>query len=195
MTEVGPNTVIQLFEALRSLRPDVLGTVAAWADAEAWLAAPPHDMIDEAVPRRLFAATADALVGDADRVLAAAGAATARYLLANRIPPVARAVLPRLPRRLALRLLLAAVDRASWTFAGSGTCATEGRALTIAGNPIATPGCPWHLGVLEALATALFGRGTTVVHTACCARGDPVCRFEFGLAQRPLARHRLAPST
>ena len=45
---------------------------------------------------------------------------TGDYLLAHRIPKPVQALLKRLPAPLAARVLLAAITRHAWTFAGSG---------------------------------------------------------------------------
>jgi divinyl protochlorophyllide a 8-vinyl-reductase len=193
MSTVGPNAVIQLLDVLGGLRPDALAAVAAAAGAGPLVAAPPNGMVDEAVPRRLFDATLAVLGDDGERVLAAAGAATARSLLVHRIPRGARAVLPVLPAGLALRLLLAAVGRAAWTFAGSGRCATEAAAVTITRNPLATPGCPWHVAVFGTLGDALVRGGVAVRHPRCSGRGDAVCRFELVTGRDPALRLGRAP--
>lgn len=44
-------------------------------------------------------------------------------------------------------------------------------------GPSAAPVCHLIRGVLESLATAIFGRPATVVETACVAMGAPACRF------------------
>ena len=58
------------------------------------------------------------------------------YVLHNRIPRLVRRLLPKVPRRLALRLLLRAVRAHAWTFAGSADFRVrhrpEGAELTLA---------------------------------------------------------------
>ncbi|MGH7303667.1 MAG: V4R domain-containing protein, partial [Candidatus Rokuibacteriota bacterium] len=44
-------------------------------------------------------------------------------------------------------------------------------------GPSTVPVCHLIRGVLESLATAAFGRPSTVVETACVAAGAKVCRF------------------
>lgn len=179
---VGPNAVIQLAEALRAER----GTAAAervFAEAglACWLAAPPAAMVPQEAVARLNAALFGLLPADAARAVAAeAGRRTGDYILAHRVPPAARAAFAALPAPLAGRLLLAVIRRHAWTFAGSGRCTTAaGPPMTIllAANPLAVPGCVWHVAVFERLFRTLVAASLAVSHTACCRDGAPACRF------------------
>jgi divinyl protochlorophyllide a 8-vinyl-reductase len=183
---VGPNSVTQLAAALRAHggEPAVEATFAA-AGLAPLLRDPPAHMIDERVPARLHR-TLQALlpppVGPA--IAADAGTRTADYLLAHRIPKLAQSLLRRLPKRLAARLLLAAIGRNAWTFAGSGRF--SGRAgdplvIEIERNPLSTPGNPWHAATFRRLFRALVSPVAQVRVTACCADGAPACRFEIDL--------------
>lgn len=181
---VGPNAVIQLAAALRAAAGE--GTtldVFATAHAVDVLDEPPGEMVDERIPRRLFAATLSLLPAcEAAAILHDAGRRTADYLLANRIPRPVQRLLRILPDPFAARLLLAAIARNAWTFAGSGSCATShhGRAvIEIKDNPLATPHCSWHAGVFERLFGVLVHEAPAIRHPSCCAAGDPVCRFEI----------------
>jgi divinyl protochlorophyllide a 8-vinyl-reductase len=140
-------------------------------------------MVDERIPRRLFAALTTMWPrAEASAVLHDAGRRTADYLLANRIPGPAQRVLRLLPAPLASRALLAAIGKNAWTFAGSGACTTShpGKAvIEIKDNPLAVPDCPWHAGVFEGLFSALVHARPVVAHPRCCAAGDTVCRFEI----------------
>jgi predicted hydrocarbon binding protein len=44
----------------------------------------------------------------------------------------------------------------------------------------ASPGCPFTVGLLEALFEQVAGEPITVLETACEGHGDEVCRFVFG---------------
>jgi len=166
---VGPNAIIQTEAAL----------VAAWGReatdrlmAAAGLAhyrnAPPTALVPEAEPARLFAAIRAARpAAEADAVLREAGRLTANYILAHRIPQPAQRLLRALPLAIAVRALLAAIRAHAWTFAGSGHV-TIGIGFTaklaIDRNPLATPGCPWHVGVLETLFRNTVAPATRVTH-------------------------------
>ncbi|MEM1049517.1 MAG: bacteriochlorophyll 4-vinyl reductase [Pseudomonadota bacterium] len=183
---VGPNAVLQLAEALIALYgPSFTARIFADAGFGGLLASPPETMIDETVPAALFRALwRDMPPVSAARVARNAGTRTADYILANRIPAIAKAVLKVLPPRLAAPLLLSAIRKHAWTFAGSGTCETDTRGgyrIDIRRNPLAMPDCVWHQGVFERLFRVLVSSRAHVHHTKCCADGAPLCRFEVRL--------------
>ncbi len=181
---VGPNAIIQLSHALG----ERLG--GAWRDDALrraglahYVAVPPQTMIDQSEAARLFRLVASdlppALAAD---VLGCAGRLTADYILAHRIPMPAQKALASMPDWLALRVLLAAIRKHAWTFAGSSDVQCDYGAvpaMTLAGNPLATAGCPWHLGVLGRLVEVLVSDRVGVRHATCCARGAAACRTEF----------------
>lgn len=186
---VGPNAVLQLIAALRAAglegRLAALFTACGVAD---WLSAPPAAMVDEHDVARLHqglrAGFAPAL---AERLLDQAGHRTAAYLLSARIPPLAQRVLKALPPSLAARLLVTAIRRNAWTFAGSGRfTARVGRTvrLEIEGNPFcageyaAAPVCHWHRAVFAHLFRTLVSPRAQVVETGCEAAGGRCCAFE-----------------
>jgi divinyl protochlorophyllide a 8-vinyl-reductase len=153
-----------------------------------WVADPPGAMIDESRAAAIFRALERALPGEAAAIEAEAGRLTAAYVLANRIPAPARAVLKALPARLAGPMLLKAIAKHAWTFAGSGAFrVVEGGAFArawrveIAGNPLAGApcGCVWHAAVFTGLFRALVSPGATARETGCAAHGAPACRFEI----------------
>lgn len=179
---VGPNAVIQLASALAELEGEgEQWRVFASAGYARLLSDLPHEMIDEAIPAHLFDAVRRCLpAGRADAVLREAGTRTGAYILANRIPGPAKTLLRLLPSPISARLLLKAISQHAWTFAGSGIVSCSfGRplAMTIAKNPLATPGCPWHTAVLEHLFRALAGNHLRIRHDSCCCHGAAACRF------------------
>lgn len=181
---VGPNAVIQLAHALRDMAgPDRQKEVFERAGFRHLLDALPAEMIDEAIPAMLFDALWRVLPpGEASEVARDAGRRTARYILANRIPRFAQVVLKALPAIFAAPLLLKAIQKSAWTFAGSGVCTTEaGRpaVITIQSNPLAMPDCAWHQGVFECLFGTLVSERTRVTQSECCATGHAHCRFEL----------------
>ncbi len=194
---VGPNAILQMQAALdASCGAAETRAVFLRAGLGATLEAPPSAMVDDRVAATLHLALFEHLgAARASAVAHDAGLRTAAYIAQNRIPWIARQLLPRLPARVALHLLLKAIAQNAWTFAGSGSVAINapgrgaqpGGATRISGvssidiraNPLATPGCRWHVGVFEGLITALCGPGFTVTHTACCTDAAPACRFEI----------------
>ncbi len=181
---VGPNAVIQLGHALRVRHGEARAReVCSAAGSPGQRSDPPEAMVDERVVASLF----DALCARLPPVEAAAaagdaGSRTADYLLAHRIPRPVRLVLARLPAWASARLLLRAIAANAWTFAGSGAfTARPGspHVVEIAHNPIAMPGCAWHVAVFEGLFRALVAPCAEVRHVRCCRDGAPACRFEI----------------
>lgn len=187
---IGPNAIIRVGEVLqRRLGAATAARLYAAAGLGTYFAEPPSAMVDEAEARRLHVQLRSAL-GErlAAEVAREAGIATADYLLAHRIPKAVQALLKRLPASLACRVLLQAITRHAWTFAGSGRFeARAGRpcVLTIRDNPLCRgqaseqPLCDYYAATFEQLFRVLVHRDTRVSETHCEARGDDACRFEL----------------
>ncbi len=187
---IGPNCLIQTVAALR----EQLGTAAA----DRWLAASGHADLVAAAPEAMVPETefirlthdlyASHGAAVAAAVLERSGTRTGDYLLANRIPALARWLLPRLPARVALRVLTRAIGAHAWTFAGSGQFRVEWGAtpvFSIAGCPgcrgrqSAFPDCAYYRGTFERLLRALIDPGLTIVEESCEAVGATACRFRI----------------
>jgi divinyl protochlorophyllide a 8-vinyl-reductase len=140
-SRIGPNAVTRLAEAA----DDRLGHAACErlfqeAGLACHRARPPETMVDEADVMALHRTLARLHPAQAGAVAADAGVRTARYLLAHRIPRPVQAVLRVLPPGLAARVLLAAIGRHAWTFAGSGRFSARmggGVTIRIEGGPFA----------------------------------------------------------
>jgi divinyl protochlorophyllide a 8-vinyl-reductase len=191
VARIGPNAAIQLLRVLPlAAGPETVRRIVETAGVAGWLSDPPAEMVDERLAAALHRATRTILDPDESAsVLRTAGALTGDYILANRIPKWARAILTILPARLSARLLAKAIAAHAWTFVGSGSFVcdwTDGLRLEIWSNPLClggrthTPACAWHAAVFQRLFETLASRRTLVVETACCARGDPCCRFAVG---------------
>ncbi|MBT8411772.1 MAG: bacteriochlorophyll 4-vinyl reductase [Octadecabacter sp.] len=187
--KVGPNAVTQVAAALRAAGGDALARqvfdAAQLADA---LATPPEKMVDQGLAARLHDAVRLTMPAkDAAQIAADAGARTADYLLANRIPKPAQWAMKVLPARLSARILLKAMASNAWTYAGTGrvrTHAGDPCMLEIIDNPLAQPDCHWHVAVFGRLFRALVAKGAVVRHTSCCADGALACRFEISLIRK-----------
>lgn len=157
---IGPNAILQLVAILdqevgRAARDRVMQSAGQVVPPEG------AGMWPEAACRAVHLTVYRDLPYRADALMAKAGAATADYILANRIPGPAKALIRALPAPLGARLLTAAITRHAWTFAGSGQFRVTGhRPLTveIENNPL-TPGagrpCHWHAAVFTRLYQAL----------------------------------------
>ena len=187
---IGPNAITRVAQALPAWRGSAFaeqlferaGLLRHWRQ-------PPETMVHEEEVRALHHALRRELPGEeADAVARAAGLATADYLLAHRIPRAVQRLLRVLPAPWAVRLLLQAITRHAWTFAGSGHFTARcGRpvVLAIRHNPLcqglasAAPACGYYAATFERLFQVLVHRGAVVQETACEACGDAECRFEI----------------
>ncbi|MHA7872627.1 MAG: bacteriochlorophyll 4-vinyl reductase [Hyphococcus sp.] len=182
---VGPNAVTQLAAALSgpSVRP-LLVPIFEQAGCAHYLRTPPEEMIPQSHAAALHAALFD--IAGKDRACAVstdAGRRTADYVMANRIPGVAKIILRALPPTVSGPMLARAIQKHAWTFCGSGRFSVEigetPRSLTfaIADNPLATPGCPWHCAVFERMFQALVSKETIVRYDPCRMHDGKDCRF------------------
>jgi divinyl protochlorophyllide a 8-vinyl-reductase len=185
---IGPNAIIQLVAAIEHRwgadeAAALLGEATPYTPASL-----PLDMVEEGEPLALSCLLIERVGADvAAPVLHDAGVRTARYLLANRIPALAQGLIRRLPRRLALALLLRAIGSHAWTFAGSGHFAVRWSRgwpmLTFTdcamcrGLATRRPICDYYAGTFEHLFRTLVSAEVTVTEIACQAQGAPCCRF------------------
>lgn len=187
---IGPNAIIRLAEALdasegRSVTSRLFGDVRL----ERYLAAPPQEMVAEEEVTALYHGLRSNLgEARARSVSWGAGVRTADYLLANRIPRAVQALLKILPAGLASRILLNAIGKHAWTFAGSGQFTVKAGhpvRFAIAGCPIcrgekaAGPCCDFYAATFERLFSVLVSKSAKVTETECTATGAPACRFEI----------------
>jgi divinyl protochlorophyllide a 8-vinyl-reductase len=176
---IGPNAITRVHEALRE-DLGVAGTADLFREAglDAYLQALPEQMVDEHEVICLHQALRTRLGPEhAVRVARVAGRRTGDYLLANRIPRAAQHILRLLPPALASRVLLAAIGRHSWTFAGTGAfvVARSGRPvrMSIAGCPICRGArssdhiCDYYTSTFERLFQKLVSARAVVRETEC----------------------------
>ncbi len=186
--KIGPNAVTRVAEALQ----EMLGTricrdVFAAAGLERHLETAPTQMVDESDAARLHRALVEVLgFGPAVMVAQRAGALTGDYLLAHRIPKPAQRLLRLLPRRLAAALLLRAIAKHSWTFAGSGAFSygfDPALCLRLRGAPICRlvrsdeAACGYYAATFQRVFSAMLGESVRVIETQCEAQGAPECVF------------------
>jgi divinyl protochlorophyllide a 8-vinyl-reductase len=187
---IGPNSITRIAEAIGARNGlVVLSDVFDAAGLTRYLSEPPSRMVDEREVTRLHAVLRARLGNATARELSIdAGRLTGDYLLAHRIPRPMRWLLPKLPSSLASRVLLAAVSRHAWTFAGSGVFrAVPGRPvrLSITGCPICRgaesdePLCEYYAATFERLYRALVHPAAVAVQTSCEAAGAAACGFEL----------------
>lgn len=187
---IGPNAIIRLGEALREAEgAGAEADLFAQAGLSPYLAAPPGHMVDERDVIRLHAALRHGPFAKRSPHIAwRAGLLTGDYLLANRIPRPVQGLLRHLPSPLASRVLLKAIARNAWTFAGSGHfryAAGRPVRLEIENCPIcrgeSAPAalCAYYGGTFQRLFEVLVNASCRVVETHCAAAGATSCRFEI----------------
>lgn len=190
LARIGPNAIVQTRRALIALEGEgrtraLLGT----AGLAPYVDHPPQEMVPEGEVNALMACvhrTLDPTIARAVRLIA--GQTTGDYLLANRIPGAAQALLKHLPPRLASRALLSAIARHTWTFAGSAQVTIEpGPPVAIRvhdcplcrGLDAAEPCCQYYAATFERLYRTLVHHAATARETACRAAKAPACVFEI----------------
>lgn len=191
VARIGPNSIIQTIASLReSCAPDDVRALLA-GEAEGYLSQLPHEMIPEGefhdLVRLLVARMGVARAGE---VLYRSGERTADYVCANRIPAPFRSVLGVLPAFIGLRLLLLAISKHAWTFAGSGKFSFSlGRAPFVSiGRPeghdtsgIAAALCRYYCGAFTQMLRQVVSRRIALRETACQARGGQACVYQIVL--------------
>lgn len=122
---IGPNAVLKAVEVMEE-RMGHAETAAILADAQiARLPSGAH-MIPEVEALRLHRWLALHDPMGAVVIAEEAGARTADYIIAHRIPRAAGWLLRHLPARLAAPLLMAAIRKHAWTFIGAGAFMPHG---------------------------------------------------------------------
>ncbi len=190
--KIGPNSIIQTFQALQEfygqkktreiLEQGGQGHILSYL---------PSEMIDEqefiALAKMLFSQLG---VDEAIPLMRRSGNLTGKYVLANRIPKPVQRLIKLFPRPIRLKILLTAIGKSSWTFAGSGTYSfiTRPRPLITINNSIIRqavqadkPVCSYYRGAFETLIWALVSPKAVVEEVECLAGGDSRCRFVIKL--------------
>jgi len=195
---IGPNAITQIGAALQAaVGSSATRGLFGRAGLASYLDEPPAHMVDESEVIHLHAIVRETLAPSlAQQIAADAGTATGDYLLRHRIPKPAQWLLRLMPRRIASRVLVAAIARNAWTFRGSGRLrAMAGATPTFIledcaicrGARAARPLCRYYAATFERLFRTLIDPSATVVETECAAVAGGQCRFEvhWGLIPRP----------
>lgn len=194
---IGPNAILQTIAVLDHCEGQVVrDRVMSVAGVEV----PPADagMLPEADCRAVHDAVRSVMGEKAEGILRLAGLATGDYILANRIPRAAQAVIRALPGYVGAWVLAGAIAKHSWTFVGSGKFRIVSRlplVFELRNNPLAPvfadhAACVWHVAVFERLFARLVWPSVVVEETDCTATGAEVCRFALhpqGLSRRSRA--------
>ncbi|MDJ0760363.1 MAG: bacteriochlorophyll 4-vinyl reductase [Woeseiaceae bacterium] len=187
IARVGPNAILQYLPVLEK----AMGRSALdeFLTAEHLERVPDgSEMIEEGLAAQFHQAVRRQFPDVAAELARDAGAGAADYIIANRIPAFARAILALLPRPVAEDMLSRSIADHAWTFAGSGEFRVHRQppmTFEIIGNPIvrgecaSQPICVWHAAVFTQLFSKLVGGTYSVTERQCCASGAESCRFEL----------------
>ncbi|QBF30943.1 bacteriochlorophyll 4-vinyl reductase [Thalassococcus sp. S3] len=182
---IGPNALLQLIPLLDQAGGAAFRS-ALLARAGVFEIPDGSEMIPEGVAARVHQEMRRSVPDLAPALSWAAGRATADYILAHRIPPLAQRVLKVLPAPLSARLLSRAIADHAWTFAGTGTFrVVSPYCFEIRHNPVIRdevsdhPVCDWHAAVFARLYQVLVHRDFVCIETQCATMGGEVCRFEL----------------
>jgi divinyl protochlorophyllide a 8-vinyl-reductase len=164
---IGPNAVLKAVEVMEE-RLGRAETAAILADAQIARLPSGEHMIPEVEALRLHRWLALHDPMGAFVIAEEAGARTADYIIANRIPRAVCWLLRHLPAALAAPMLMAAIRKHAWTFVGAGAFAAEGAwAFTIdrsrAGDSVPPPDSlfHWYAAVFTRLYRELVAPGST----------------------------------
>lgn len=185
---IGPNAITRMAEAITAaLGPQRCAEVFQQAGLADSLQRPPEAMVDEQAVTRLHRVACELLGAACARGVGRdAGCRTGAYLLARRIPRPVQSVLRCLPARAASGVLVAAIARHAWTFAGSAHFAARGSGPVVfslhdcplcRGARADQPCCDFYAGCFETLFRRLVHPRTRVRETACAATGAAACCF------------------
>ncbi|MEY6433968.1 bacteriochlorophyll 4-vinyl reductase [Thioalkalicoccus limnaeus] len=186
---IGPNAIRQVAQVLHEDDESLPLRVFSTAGLRHHLDTPPEEMVDEDEVARLQQALHAVLGTTAARAVSRrAGTRTGDYLLTHRIPRRVQPILRRMPAPWAGRVLLHAIAKHSWTFAGSGTfrfSATHPVSLEIAGCPVCRhlhtrePVCDFYAATFERIFRSLVHPASHCQQLSCAAAGAKSCLFQI----------------
>lgn len=141
------------------------------------------DMVPQSVFSALVQSIEDMLPrSQVDLVAVKSGRKTGAILLEQYIPDMAQKLLRTLPKRVAGPLLLHALEKHAWTFAGSASVHhIDGPPLklVIGSNPMANWGCLWQCALLETVFRHVISPDARIWQMACCASDSTKCCVDY----------------
>ncbi len=181
--KIGPNSIIQTVAALEAMfGGKEAEAILTRAGQGHWIGNLPSEMTDESK----FHALARALLKEIGEqktatILEDSGRRTAAYLLRVRIPGFFQKILKPLPPGPAFRLLLFAISKNAWTFAGSGEFRYTSGKQPVISVKVTCPSQPvvgnFYLGTFEALLEALVNPKTTIKASIRKESGAILCTY------------------
>ncbi|NTW83069.1 MAG: bacteriochlorophyll 4-vinyl reductase [Chlorobiaceae bacterium] len=182
-SKIGPNSIIQTVTALETR----FGKTEAEAILKRcgqghWIGNLPSEMTEESKFHALVGAL-DNEIGEnkTASILEESGRRTAAYLLRVRIPGFFQKILKPLPPGIAFKLLLFAISKNAWTFAGSGEFSYTSGKKPVITVKVTYPGRPvvgnFYLGTFEALLEELVNPKTTIKASIKKESGSILCTY------------------
>lgn len=143
--------------------------------------------LQEMVPQSVFSALVQSIEdllprSQVDLVAVKSGRKTGAVLLEQYIPEMAQKLLRTLPKRVAGPLLLRALEKHAWTFAGSASVHhIDGPPLklVIGNNPMAIWGCLWQCALLETVFRRVVSPDARIWQMACCESNPMECCVDY----------------
>ena len=188
--KIGPNSIIQTVAALEARYGK--------AEAEARLAVAGYghlvgNLPSEMVEEEKFHSLVTALDGEIERkeleeILTDSGERTAAYLMKVRIPGFFQKILKPLPPPIAFRLLLFAISKNAWTFAGSGDFSYTTEKTPLITVRVKSPTVPvvgyFYLGTFTKLLKELVNPKTRIDELTTGESGSFVCRYTCHISDK-----------
>jgi len=168
-SKIGPNSIIQTVAALEAAYGKTKAETMLSKIGQGYLVGNlPKEKVEEAKFHTLVGALQKEIGETAtSRILQESGERTARYLLKVRIPGIFQKLVKLLPPRPAFKLLLFAISKNAWTFAGSGEFAYTMKRPPEISVKVTFPTLPvvgnFYLGTFTALLQELVNPTTKIM--------------------------------
>ena len=185
---MAPFVVLELAKVLENVRgPEDLKT--ALRSAQLFRLPEPDEPVREDKAARLHQTVRRLWADQALQMGHLAGIGAAQRIMETQITERAQTMLSKMPRATGAWLLAKTARQNAWTFSGTGEFVVENESrFVLKGNPLVAGEqtnetvCHFHAGLFEKLFSTLIHPRLVCHETACNARGDEACVFEFTMA-------------
>jgi divinyl protochlorophyllide a 8-vinyl-reductase len=181
--KIGPNSIIQTVAALEAkYGRSEAEAILRRAGQGGWISNLPSEMTEESKFHELVCSLEKEL-GEKNTasILEDSGRRTAAYLLRVRIPGFFQKILKPLPPGMAFKLLLFAISKNAWTFAGSGEFSYSSGKQPVITVRVTYPSLPvvgnFYLGTFETLLEELVNAKTAIASSIEKKGGAILCTY------------------
>lgn len=185
--KIGPNSIIQTIRVMTESYGREHTEKLLHDERYPWGSELPTEMVNEEDFLLLVHVLVRSFgIEEARRILSKSGDYTAAYLLAHRIPKPMKWIFPLLPRSVRLNMLMSAIGKHAWTFAGSGRFQyIPGETPTFVIDDCITsrnitsekPFCSFYEATFTGLLSALVDPQAQVEEKKCRVTGHSQCVF------------------